>query len=710
MRTLSGLIELKQYLEDKDFIAFDTETTGTDRSSEIIGFSVAAEADVGYYVILSYWNNESQKLEYLETREGAKEFMSFLASKNLIMHNAVFDCSMVLNNYGVDLMPSVHTDTMILGHLLNENRLVGLKERGEELYGESAKKEQLEMKESVAKNGGSLTKSNYELYKADAELIAKYGAKDAILTFKLFCHDLEDLFNQGLNKFFYEDESMPQLKGPTYDLNTTGLRVDPDKLVKLKGDLEAECLDAITFILREVHSYVSEEYPGTSKSNKFNIGSGAQIAWLLFIKLENEFATLTASGKEICKALGLKTPYTASAKREFLRQVNANVGQTAIVEAEIKRMKQKDGSWRSIMGHKNVTIRAPKYYLSADEDALTLYAKKYKWVQRLLEYKKAQKLLSTYVEGIQERTKYGVIRPSFLQHGTTSGRYSSRNPNFQNLPRNDKRVKECIISRPGKVFVGADYSQLEPRIFASLSGDERLIKCFEDGDDFYAVIGIEVFDKSDCSLKKEDPDSFAKKYPELRDISKVVALSATYGTTAPKLAPEIKKNIHEAQMVLDNYFLKFPDVAKFMTDSHKQAMTNGVVYNLFGRPRRMPEALKITKDYGEDVTHEQLPYALRNLLNLSVNHRIQSTGASIMNRAAIQVCSTIKELSKENPLWKEVKIVLQVHDELVLESPGELSEDTKLILKHCMENCVQLPRVKLVADPVVSNTLAGLKQ
>jgi DNA polymerase-1 len=295
-----------------------------------------------------------------------------------------------------------------------------------------------------------------------------------------------------------------------------------------------------------------------------------------------------------------------------------------------------------------------------------------------------------------------------MQIGTTSGRYSSKMPNFQNLPRDDKRVKSCIVARPGKVFIGSDYSQLEPRVFASFSGDERLLACFENGDDFYSVIGASVFGVKGCSLKKDDKDSFAKKYPEYRQISKAISLSATYGTTAGKMAQVLNKSQDEAQGIIDDYFESFPSVKQLMLKAHNDAKANGRVTNLFGRPRRMPDALMIGRLFGK-TAHADLPYEYRNVLNLAINHTIQSTGASIMNRAAIAFHTNCKLLSQYDPKWKEVRIIMQVHDEIIAEGPEELRTQMIEVLKDAMENTVILPGVKLIADPVAGKRISDLK-
>jgi DNA polymerase I-like protein with 3'-5' exonuclease and polymerase domains len=175
---------------------------------------------------------------------------------------------------------------MILAHLLNENRRVGLKELTTTMFGESAAQEQKEMKESIVANGGETTKASYELYKADAQLIAHYGAKDALLTYKLFVALVPELYEQKLDTFFYDEESMPLLRGPTYQLNTTGVQIDGKALVTLQKTLEIEIAEAKHFVHYEIASHVKDKYPGTTKKNHFNSGSSSQLSWLLFGHLE----------------------------------------------------------------------------------------------------------------------------------------------------------------------------------------------------------------------------------------------------------------------------------------------------------------------------------------------------------------------------------------------------------------------------------------
>jgi DNA polymerase-1 len=349
-------------------------------------------------------------------------------------------------------------------------------------------------------------------------------------------------------------------------------------------------------------------------------------------------------------------------------------------------------------------LKKPEKYMMCDKATLETFSDKFSWIKDLLEYKRLDKLLNTYVTGIKERAKYNIIRPSFLQHGTTSGRYSSKDPNFQNLPRDDKRIKECIIPRPGMVFVGADYAQLEPRVFASFSQDIELLNCFEKGEDFYSVIGMKAFDINDCIAQKDGPDAFAVKHKTLRQISKTIALSVTYGTTAFKMVDAIKGEngkkltIDECQKIIDDYLEAFPGVQAFMDQSHKTVVRAGEVQSLFGRVRHIPEAKQL-RTYG-NFKYDRLPYHLRTLLNLATNHRVQSTAASIINRSVIRLNN---ELQK-NGLC--AKIVLQVHDSLVVECKEQEAEKVQQLMQKCMETTCSLPGVRLVAEPKIGKNLS----
>lgn len=704
LRTNEELQEVIDYLNDPDrvYTSYDCETTGLEKDALVVGFSVCCDIDLAYYVVRAYWDKEQQKLIWLDNEAKAKEIIELLKTKELVTQNGTVDFNWTEVNFGIQLRHKCHTDVMIMAHLLDENRPVGLKELGYAEFGADAKKEQEDMKASVIANGGvweDKRGGNKEMYKADWEIMGLYGAKDAILTLKLFYLYVPKLFEQGLDKFFYEDESMPLFNTATYDLNTTGLRVDMEALKKLEGELTIEIAQLKEQVMTDIMPYVQEKYPGTTKKNMFNIGASQQMAWLLFIKLDLDWKKLTDKGRDLAKSLLGKAPYNPSGRSQFERVIRESVDE------------------------KGRPLKLEKY-LKCDKNVLMNYKHRYDWIDKLLKHNQLTKLLNTYVVGLQERVRYGVIYPSFLQHGTTGGRYSSRNPNFQNLPRDDKRIKRCIISRPGKVFIGADYSQLEPRVFASMSQDERLMACFARGEDFYSVVGIPVFKKFECSSYKKDSNYFGadpdpkdpesikrwarKLYPHLRQIAKNSALAVTYGTTAYRLSDMLRDDagrnltIDQCEQIIRDYFEEFPKVREFQLAMHKQAIEQGVVYNLYGRPRRIPQA-KFIKAFGK-VDAKELPYEFRTLLNLGVNHRVQSTAASIVNRAAIAFYCKLREHG-----IVDAKIVMQIHDELIVECREEDAVIVAQLLKDAMENAAVLPGVALKAEPKIARNLADLK-
>ncbi len=161
--------------------------------------------------------------------------------------------------------------------------------------------------------------------------------------------------------------------------------------------------------------------------------------------------------------------------------------------------------------------------------------------------------------------------------------------------------------------------------------------------------------------------------------------------------------MQEAKMIIDRYFEAYPQVELLMLESHEMAKKDGKVSNLFGRPRRMPAAKNIKSIYG-NTQHSDLPYEIRNLLNLSVNHRIQATGASIVNRACIQFIKNIQLAEVQ-----ECRILMQVHDEVIVECKDEDIEVVTAILKHAMEETTTLPGVQLIAEPKHAKNLADLK-
>jgi len=267
------------------------------------------------------------------------------------------------------------------------------------------------------------------------------------------------------------------------------------------------------------------------------------------------------------------------------------------------------------------------------------------------------------------------------------------NPNLQNLPRDDTRIKHGIIARDGYSLVGADYSQLEPRSFAHCSGEPALIQPYIDDKytDLYSAAAIDWFNLG-CSSKE-----VKAKHPDKRNIMKASLLAITYGAKKWKLAKITGKTLEEADKFISDYFKKYSILDRYIAGRHGSAIKHGKVQSEAGRIRRFIDIRRLQK------SRKREEQALFNkLLNTSVNFSIQSLAASIVNRSMI----AIKKAFEDEKL--DARILLQVHDEIVSEARNDHAERARQIMKEKMEGTYKL-RVPLVADPKIGFRLTEIK-
>ena len=247
---------LFQHIQDSEILAYDTETTSLNpRKGKIIGFSVSGDVGIGFYLPTMVWNTETEQVEEL-TIEGtgchsiARKLISMLVGKKLIMHNASFDARFTNNFYGVDLLPSLWVDTALLVHTVKEEGAFGYgspfglkpiaimiqEEIGLDVK-EAANQEQIELKASIKENGGVTTRVNFEMYKADIDILSKYAAADTDLTLRICNHFLKVLKEEGLEKFFFEEEVMPLYREGTIPMEIEGLTLNMPLIEKTREDI-----------------------------------------------------------------------------------------------------------------------------------------------------------------------------------------------------------------------------------------------------------------------------------------------------------------------------------------------------------------------------------------------------------------------------------------------------------------------------------------
>lgn len=303
---------------------------------------------------------------------------------------------------------------------------------------------------------------------------------------------------------------------------------------------------------------------------------------------------------------------------------------------------------------------------STDVDTLEKLKGKHPVIDKILEYRGVMKLNSTYVEGLLPyiNKKDNRIHSYFHQTVTATGRISSTEPNLQNIPTRveaGKKIRKAFKPSEGSVFLDADYSQIELRVLAHISEDEHMIEAFRNNEDIHKQAASKVLN---IPIEEVTQDQRSK--------AKAVNFGIVYGISDFGLAEQIGTTRKEAKKYIEQYLEKYSGIKKFMEDITEEAKEKGYVETLFHRRRNLPE-LKSTN------------YMIRQFgQRAAMNTPIQGTAADIMKIAMI---TTFEELNKRN---LKSKIVLQVHDELLIDTVIEEKEEVKEILKTSMENAIKL--------------------
>jgi len=310
---------------------------------------------------------------------------------------------------------------------------------------------------------------------------------------------------------------------------------------------------------------------------------------------------------------------------------------------------------------------------STDADSLEALKDEHPIIATLLEYRKYQKLLSTYIIAIPKlvNKKTGRVHTSFNQTGTATGRLSSSEPNLQNLPIREEegeRIRKTLkAQKEDYCILSADYSQIELRVLAHITKDPILIDAFKNNKDVHSLTAAAIF-----GVKLEDVDQ------NMRRIGKTVNFSLIYGSSAYGLSENLGIPVEDAKNFIDKYFETYKKVKEIQEESLKLAKKNGYVETIFGR-KRFLKNIKTSKS---------------ELKRIAINAPIQGSAADIMKLAMINIY---------NELPKEAKLILQVHDEVLIELPEEIVDKVTTIVKNCMENAVELD-VPLKVDVTVGKS------
>ena len=308
---------------------------------------------------------------------------------------------------------------------------------------------------------------------------------------------------------------------------------------------------------------------------------------------------------------------------------------------------------------------------STSADVLEKLAEKYEIARLILKYREVQKLQSTYVDGIRPLVKGDIIHTTYYQTMTTTGRLSSANPNLQNIPvRSEagRELRKLFIAREGNVLVDADYSQIELRLLAHFSGCKVLMDAYNAGEDIHAATAEKIFH---VPLSEVTPD--------LRRRAKTINFGIIYGMSAYGLAKDLNCSTEEAQSYISAYFATHPEVKEYMDENVRKAKEDGYVTTILGRKRYITEL--------KSSNYNQRAFGERAAMNMP----LQGSAADIIKIAMIRVADRLK---KEK---MQAKLVLQVHDELILDTPMAERDAAIALLKVEMEHALEL-RVPLIAE------------
>lgn len=301
---------------------------------------------------------------------------------------------------------------------------------------------------------------------------------------------------------------------------------------------------------------------------------------------------------------------------------------------------------------------------STDVDTLNKFAEEYPVVAKMIEYRELEKLRSTYIDAWPTMLDGSdVLHPRFILTGAATGRFSSQNPNVQNIPirgERGKEVRRAFIARPGYTLVALDYSQIELRVVALLSQDPSLIKVFNSGSDIHSEVASRLYNVSADEVTKD-----------MRRHAKVINFGILYGMGSTALAKEMGISRNDAKNVIDTYFSRFPKVAQYIESVLQDARQTGYTETLFGRRRRIPNI------------KSNIPYLRAMAERMAGNAPIQGTATADIVRMAIV---EIEKMLKKEGLASDVFLLLQIHDELVFEINDTVLDKATRFIKAVMES------------------------
>ena len=591
---------IEEYLHNtlkNGILAVDTETNGLDRiDGKIAGICLYTPGEKGIYIPVghvSYMTN--QPLKDNVARETMENFFKVCNEHNVkyILHNAKFDMHILYWMIGVKIVP--YWDTLIAGQLLNENEPHGLKVLYQK-YCVRADEEQQVAKFNTLFNG-------IEFNSIPPSVGYMYAAFDPIMTYELYKFQEQYLdkevgqycYRKGLERVaeVFRNIEMPLIE-VVFDMEVQGVDIDTELAKELK--------DKYTYYMN-----------------------------LAVDNFKAQIIELEVAG--VFDELRVKHPDKFN-KISELGDININIASNAQLV---------------ILFYDVLKLDPPKGQRSVGEEQLKQLH--HPLVDCILEYRGMSKLLSTYIEAIPNHIakKDGKLHANFNQYGAKTGRFSSSDPNLQNIPSKTKKlsdgtvidaghdIRQMFIAGEGNVIIGGDFSQQEPRCLAHMSQDENMINAYLHGKDLYATIASKLYNKPYEECKEFRPDGTVNPEGKQRRSSvKPILLGIMYGRGVNSIAEQMNITKEEAQQVINDFYKQFPKVKEFVEFAQENARTYGFVETAWGRKRRLPnmqlDPIEITVE-NPNLINTFNPLDFNSTESTEVSDEVYYKYLRLMNRA-----------------------------------------------------------------------------
>ena len=591
---------IEEYLHNtlkNGILAVDTETNGLDRiDGKIAGICLYTPGEKGIYIPVghvSYMTN--QPLKDNVARETMENFFKVCNEHNVkyILHNAKFDMHILYWMIGVKIVP--YWDTLIAGQLLNENEPHGLKVLYQK-YCVRADEEQQVAKFNTLFNG-------IEFNSIPPSVGYMYAAFDPIMTYELYKFQEQYLdkevgqycYRKGLERVadVFREIEMPLIE-VVFDMEVQGVDIDTELAKELK--------DKYTYYM--------------------NLAVDNFKAQIIELEVAGAFDELR-----------VKHPDKFN-KISELGDIKINIASNAQLV---------------ILFYDVLKLDPPKGQRSVGEEQLKQLH--HPLVDCILEYRGMSKLLSTYIEAIPNHIakKDGKLHANFNQYGAKTGRFSSSDPNLQNIPSKTKKlsdgtvidaghdIRQMFIAGEGNVIIGGDFSQQEPRCLAHMSQDENMINAYLHGKDLYATIASKLYNKPYEECKEFRPDGTVNPEGKQRRSSvKPILLGIMYGRGVNSIAEQMNITKEEAQQVINDFYKQFPKVKEFVEFAQENARTYGFVETAWGRKRRLPnmqlDPIEITIE-NPNLISTFNPLDFSSTENTEVSDEVYYKYLRLMNRA-----------------------------------------------------------------------------